>query len=44
MNCRQGLSILIVSRGLPFHNIGGMEVVAWDLARAFAKEGDRVAC
>ena len=26
---------LIATRSLPFHSLGGMEVVAWDLARAF---------
>ena len=31
--------ILLVSRSLPFHHIGGMEAVAWDLARAFARKG-----
>jgi glycosyltransferase involved in cell wall biosynthesis len=29
-------SVLIVSRSLPFHRAGGMEFVAWDLARALA--------
>ena len=33
------LKILIVTRSLPFHGIGGMEVVAWDLAKAFASLG-----
>lgn len=31
--------ILMVSRSLPFHGIGGMEAVAWDLARAFVVAG-----
>ncbi len=36
------MRILIVSRALPHHHIGGMESVAWDLARAFAARGDQV--
>jgi hypothetical protein len=31
--------ILIVTRSLPFHALGGMEAVAWDLARAFTRAG-----
>ena len=34
--------IFIFSRSLPFHHIGGMEVVAWDLAQALAKAGYEV--
>ncbi len=29
-------NVLMVSRSLPFHQTGGMEFVAWDLARALA--------
>lgn len=36
------MHILIVSRSLPHHNIGGMESVAWDLARAFRDDGASV--
>lgn len=36
------MKILIVTRSLPHHQIGGMEAVAWDLARAFAGEGEDV--
>jgi glycosyltransferase involved in cell wall biosynthesis len=35
------LHILTVTRGLPVHTKGGMESVAWDLARAFARAGHR---
>lgn len=31
--------ILIVSRSTPFHRLGGMEVVLWDLAKEFARLG-----
>lgn len=31
--------ILMVTRSLPFHGIGGMEAVSWDLARAFVAAG-----
>lgn len=34
--------ILMVTRSLPFHQFGGMEIVAWDLARAFARVGHDV--
>lgn len=40
--CGVGLNVLIVARSLPFHNLGGMEAVAWDLARALAREGNTV--
>lgn len=36
------MKILMVTRGLPFHGIGGMEVVAWDLAKAFVRIGHEV--
>ena len=32
----------MVSRSLPFHHAGGMEFVAWDLARALADSGPAV--
>ncbi|MDR0181663.1 glycosyltransferase family 4 protein [Lysobacter arvi] len=32
----------MVTRSLPFHRTGGMEAVAWDLARAFVRRGARV--
>lgn len=34
--------LLMVSRILPFHSIGGMQSVAWDLARELAAQGIRV--
>lgn len=34
--------IVILSRSLPFHGLGGMEIVAWDLAREFARRGQTV--
>lgn len=36
------MNILMLARGLPFHGIGGMEVVAWDLAKAFAQDGHQI--
>lgn len=32
-------NLLMVSRSLPFHGAGGMEFVAWDLARALVRRG-----
>jgi glycosyltransferase involved in cell wall biosynthesis len=34
--------IIIFSRSLPFHHLGGMEVVAWDLAVELGKSGYKV--
>jgi len=34
--------LLFVSRSLPFHRLGGMEVVAWDLARILGRHGHEV--
>ncbi|MEW9898442.1 glycosyltransferase family 4 protein [Chitinivorax sp. PXF-14] len=34
--------ILVLSRSLPFHSIGGMQAVAWDLVGQFARDGFRV--
>ncbi|ABY93547.1 glycosyl transferase, group 1 [Thermoanaerobacter sp. X514] len=31
-----------MSRILPFHSIGGMQAIAWDLARQFVRDGIRV--
>ena len=36
------LRIVFVIRSLPFHGLGGMEAIAWDLARAFASRGHEV--
>lgn len=36
------MRLLFTSRSLPFHHVGGMEAVAWDLARALAKRGHEV--
>lgn len=36
------IRILFVTRSLPSHGLGGMETVAWDLARAFADRGHEV--
>lgn len=36
------LRILVITRGLPFHALGGMEAVAWDLSRAFMALGSKV--
>ena len=32
----------MLSRALPFHSAGGMEIVSWDLAKQFAVNGNRV--
>jgi glycosyltransferase involved in cell wall biosynthesis len=34
--------IVFLSRILPFHSIGGMQAIAWDLARQFVRDGIRV--
>lgn len=34
--------ILILTRLLPHHSLGGMQIVAWDLAREFARVGQAV--
>lgn len=36
------MRLLFVSRSLPFHHLGGMEAVAWDLAQSLAKAGHEV--
>lgn len=36
------MQILFVSRSLPFHHLGGMEAVAWDLARELTRRGHNV--
>lgn len=36
------MKILMMTRGLPFHGIGGMEVVAWDLAKKIAQYGHEI--
>ncbi len=36
------MNILIVTRSVPLHSFGGMEIVTWDLARAFKELGHRV--
>lgn len=33
------LRLLIVTRGLPMHQLGGMEAATWDLSREFARTG-----
>jgi len=38
------MHIIIVSRVLPQHSIGGMQVITWDLAKQFAKQGLEVTC
>lgn len=44
LNIKKNPHILLVSRSLPFHALGGMEVVAWDLARQFVRDGLTVTC
>ncbi len=36
------LHVLGVSRTLPFHSIGGMQAIAWDIFRMLARQGHRV--
>ncbi len=36
------MNILAIGRTLPFHSIGGMQAVAWDLLREFARLGHNV--
>lgn len=36
------MKILAVARTLPFHSIGGMQSIAWDLLRSFARMGHHV--
>lgn len=38
----KSIRILFVTRSLPFHGLGGMETMAWDLARAFSARGHDV--
>ncbi|WP_075185474.1 glycosyltransferase family 4 protein [Teredinibacter haidensis] len=38
------MHIVILTRVLPFHSIGGMQVITWDLAKAFASKGIKVSC
>lgn len=38
----QGLHILGASRTLPFHSIGGMQAIAWDVFRVLAGRGHQV--
>ncbi len=38
------MRIVITTRVLPFHSIGGMQVITWDLAKEFAKKGHHVSC
>lgn len=36
------MHIIAASRSLPFHSIGGMQAIAWDLLREFVRMGHRV--
>jgi glycosyltransferase involved in cell wall biosynthesis len=36
------MNLVFVSRSTPFHHLGGMEIVAWDLARELARRGHQV--
>lgn len=36
------MHLLMASRTTPFHSIGGMQSIAWDLAREFTRQGHRV--
>ncbi len=37
-----GIHVLGASRTLPFHSIGGMQAIAWDVFRMLAQQGHRV--
>lgn len=39
---RKKLKIVFFTRSLPFHHVGGMEAVAWDLARSLVTRGHDV--
>jgi glycosyltransferase involved in cell wall biosynthesis len=39
---RRELSILAAARSLPFHSIGGMQAIAWDVLAGLAARGHRV--
>ena len=36
------MHVVVVARSLPFHQLGGMEAVAWDLCRSLAQRGVQV--
>jgi glycosyltransferase involved in cell wall biosynthesis len=36
------MHLLMASRTTPFHSIGGMQSIAWDLAREFTRQGHKV--
>lgn len=38
------MHIIILTRILPFHDIGGMQVLTWDLATEWVKKGIQVTC
>ena len=38
------MHIIAVTRILPFHGIGGMQVITWDLAKEFVRKGHKVTC
>ncbi|PTT74991.1 hypothetical protein DBR42_29910 [Pelomonas sp. HMWF004] len=42
MTAGRSLHVLGVSRTLPFHSIGGMQAIAWDVFRMLAQQGHRV--
>jgi len=39
---KQRMHIVMLTRVLPHHSIGGMQAIAWDLARAFVRNGNKV--
>ena len=38
----RALNVLAAARSLPFHAIGGMQAIAWDVLRGLARRGHRV--
>ena len=39
---RDALAVLAAARSLPFHGIGGMQAIAWDVLAGLARRGHRV--
>ncbi|MEO8464669.1 MAG: glycosyltransferase family 4 protein [Gammaproteobacteria bacterium] len=39
---QRALHVLAAARSLPFHGIGGMQAIAWDVLRGLARRGHRV--
>jgi glycosyltransferase involved in cell wall biosynthesis len=42
VSARRALHVLAAARSLPFHGIGGMQAIAWDVLRGLAQRGHHV--